>query len=68
MVFITQSKKNMLQRYLPEKGDKMTYKCGEKPGIGIYICINCGEDLNLDDSSDRLPPCRKCRNCTFVKG
>lgn len=45
----------------------MAHKCGEKPGIGRYICIKCGEDLYLDDSKDRLPPCIKCRNCTFRK-
>ncbi|MGV8144353.1 MAG: zinc ribbon-containing protein [Methanothermobacter sp.] len=45
----------------------MVYKCGEKPGIGRYICTNCGEDLHLDDSTDTLPPCAKCKECEFEK-
>ena len=67
MVELTISKNNMLKRYLPKRGENMAYKCGEKPGIGRYICTKCGEDLHLDDSDDRLPPCSKCRNCTFTK-
>ncbi len=50
-----------------EKGEKMVYKCGEKPGIGRYICTNCGEDLHLDDVTDKLPPCAKCKECEFEK-
>jgi len=46
----------------------MLYKCGEKPGKGRYVCINCGEDLYLDDSTDTLPPCAKCNKCKFKKG
>ncbi len=38
------------------------YKAGEKPGKGTYICTNCGNDVNLDDDSDRLPPCPNCSN------
>ena len=45
----------------------MVYKCGEKPGIGRYICTNCGEDLHLDDVTDTLPPCAKCKECDFEK-
>ena len=45
----------------------MSYKCGQKPGIGRYVCRKCGEDLYLDNSSDPLPPCSKCHNCTFEK-
>ena len=30
----------------------MAYKCGEKPGIGRYVCTKCGEDLHLDNSDD----------------
>ena len=48
-------------------GDKMVYKCGEKPGIGRYICTKCGAPKNLDDSTDTLAPCSRCRNCTFNK-
>lgn len=45
----------------------MSYKCGEKPGKGRYICIKCNEDLVLDDNSDKLPPCAKCNGCEFEK-
>ncbi|WP_296890753.1 hypothetical protein [uncultured Methanobrevibacter sp.] len=48
-------------------GDKMVYKCGEKPGIGRYICTKCGAPKNLDNSTDTLAPCSRCRNCTFNK-
>lgn len=30
----------------------MSYRCGEKPGKGRYVCLNCGEDLYLDDNTD----------------
>jgi len=46
----------------------MVYKCGEKPGIGRYVCISCGEDLHLDDATDVLPPCAKCHRCDFRRG
>ena len=38
---------------------------GEKPGKGIYICTNCGETVRLDDNSDRLPPCPRCRGTNY---
>ena len=47
-------------------GEKLVYKCGDKPGIGTYVCNKCGEDLVLDDATDTLPPC-KCNNCEFDK-
>lgn len=46
----------------------MIYKCGEKPGRGRYICTKCRSPKNLDDSTDTLPPCTKCHNCTFIRG
>lgn len=42
-------------------------KTGEKPGIGIYKCTNCGELVHLDDSTDTLPPCPKCYKTEFLK-
>lgn len=45
----------------------MTYKCGEKPGKGTYICKNCGNDEHLDQDSDVLAPCAKCQKCEFTK-
>jgi hypothetical protein len=38
---------------------------GEKPGKGTYSCTKCGASLRLDDASDTLPPCPKCRNTEF---
>lgn len=43
----------------------MTYKAGEKPGKGTYYCTECGEDVNLNDDTDKLPPCSKCYNGEF---
>ncbi|TAJ43635.1 zinc ribbon-containing protein [Methanofollis fontis] len=45
----------------------MPYTCGEKPGKGRYVCLHCGEDLYLDDDTDRLPPCSRCERCDFRK-
>lgn len=45
----------------------MTYKCGEKPGKGTYICNNCGSPKKLDDNTDTLAPCSKCNNCEYTK-
>lgn len=36
------------------------YDIGEKPGVGRYCCTSCGWSVNLDDGSDRLPPCGSC--------
>lgn len=36
------------------------YDIGEKPGVGRYCCTNCGWSVNVDDASDRLPPCGSC--------
>ncbi|MBC6904509.1 hypothetical protein DWB84_03385 [Saccharophagus sp. K07] len=38
---------------------------GEKPGIGIYICVKCGQSIFLNDRSDKLPPCPKCQGTTY---
>jgi len=40
---------------------------GEKPGKGVYRCTKCGTTLVLDDTTDTLPPCRKCNGTNFVK-
>lgn len=36
------------------------YRVGEKPGVGTYCCTNCDWSVDLDDASDRLPPCGNC--------
>ena len=45
----------------------MAYTTGEKPGVGAYICTNCGTVVNLDDATDALPPCGKCYGTEFTK-
>jgi DNA-directed RNA polymerase subunit RPC12/RpoP len=36
------------------------FKAGEKPGIGTYKCLECGELVTLDDPDDVLPACPVC--------
>ena len=38
---------------------------GETPGAGTYTCTNCGQTVVLNDSTDKLPPCPKCKGTTF---
>lgn len=45
----------------------MAYQIGEKPGKGIYCCTNCGCKVRLDDNSDKLPPCPKCKKGPYEK-
>lgn len=46
----------------------MVYKCGEKPGIGRYVCTKCDYIIRLDDNTDKLPPCPNCKKgCTYEK-
>lgn len=45
----------------------MTYKTGEKPGKGTYVCTICGHTVVLDDDTDTLPPCKKCNGVEFTK-
>ena len=40
--------------------DYFTFQSGQKPGVGTYICINCNQEIMLDDSNDALPPCHNC--------
>ncbi len=40
---------------------------GEKPGKGIYQCINCNQKVKLNGSSDTLPPCPRCRKSKYKK-
>ena len=39
---------------------------GEKPGIGVYICKKCGQEVVLDDAEDTLPPCPKCGGTEYT--
>ena len=43
------------------------YKTGEKPGMGVYVCLECGQSVRLDDNTDVLPPCPKCSTTTYSK-
>ena len=43
------------------------YRTGNKPGIGIYICIECNENLQLDGKRDKLPPCARCFSTKFIQ-
>ena len=45
----------------------MEYHCGEEPGVGTYICTRDNFNVTLDNLTDKLPPCPKCRNCTYLK-
>lgn len=38
---------------------------GEKPGISVYICDNCGQKVTLDNHDDKLPPYPKCNGTEF---
>lgn len=40
-------------------------KSGEEPGKGTYECTNCGQQVLLDDNTDKLPPCPKCEKPTY---
>ncbi|MBN1580204.1 MAG: hypothetical protein JXA89_05835 [Anaerolineae bacterium] len=42
-------------------------KTGEKPGKGTYRCTGCGQTVKLDDNTDVLPPCPKCKGTQFSK-
>jgi hypothetical protein len=42
-------------------------RTGEKPGVGIYECKNCGQQKVLDDYDDRLPPCVSCKGVDWIK-
>ena len=44
----------------------MVYKTGEKPGKGTYLCTKCDQKVTLDDATDTLPPCPKCKNTEFL--
>jgi DNA-directed RNA polymerase subunit RPC12/RpoP len=38
---------------------------GEKPGKGAYVCINCGQVVELNNNDDTLPPCPQCDHTDF---
>ena len=42
-------------------------KTGEKPGVGVYRCTTCGQEVHLDDWDDALPPCPSCKNTDYQK-
>lgn len=48
------------------RGERMP-RTGEEPGVGVYVCTRCGQQVRLDDPGDRLPPCPDCRHTEFVR-
>lgn len=48
------------------KMDKIC-KCGTNQGEGCYCCCNCGTEVTIDHSGDKLPPCPRCSNTTYTK-
>ena len=40
---------------------------GERPGKGTYKCSNCGQKIMLDDNSNTLTPCTRCRGNKYEK-
>lgn len=38
---------------------------GQKPGVGTYTCVKCGQVVVLDNNTDTLPPCPKCSGTEF---
>jgi len=42
-------------------------RTGEKPGVGIYECKNCGLQKTLDSDDKTLPPCGRCHGVDWVK-
>lgn len=51
--------------YIYKIGEEKMSKTGEKPGVGTYICVACGERVRLDDNTDRLPPCPTCHKTDY---
>lgn len=47
--------------------DYFTFQSGQKPGVGTYICINCNQEIMLDDINDVLPHCHNCNCVNFLK-
>ncbi len=42
----------------------MEFNCGQSPGEGDYMCIQCGEIYQLN-KMDTLIPCSKCTGCIY---
>ncbi len=38
---------------------------GEKPGIGVYMCLICSQTIILFNGVETLPPCPKCHGSEF---
>lgn len=38
---------------------------GEKPGMGVYSCSQCGKTVVIDDNADPLPSCPNCNNTEY---
>lgn len=43
------------------------YASGEKPGIGIYICVMCYLELVIESDNEVLPECPDCKVGIYKK-
>jgi hypothetical protein len=46
------------------RGEQMPRK-GDAPGKGIYVCLYCGAEVELQDNEDVLPGCPECSNALY---
>jgi len=44
---------------------KNDFKTGTEPGIGAYACRKCKAIVRLDENTDKLPPCPKCKGSDY---
>lgn len=50
-----------------EKGGFFMVYAGEKPGIGKYKCIQCGEIVELTSADEVLPICPQCEKTVYIR-
>ena len=53
--------------YLEKKGGFLMAYAGEKPGIGKYKCIQCGEIVELTSADEVLPACPQCEKTVDIR-
>ena len=44
----------------------MSYHATQKPGMGLYECVDCGKTLFMADRSRALPYCPSCKSSVFI--
>ena len=50
-----------------KKGGFFMVYAGEKPGIGKYKCIQCGEIVELTSADEVLPICPQCKKTVYIR-